>query len=226
MAAGTVPTAWSYSAFDMWRQCPLRYRLAKVDKLEMKASPALLKGRKVHLELAAWIEGKPVPPPSGVVKFPEQQNLYQAMRDFDGLKVVEQQWGFNAEWKETTWFGKDVWLRAVLDVGLIYDKGRVEVVDHKTGKRYGSNDDQMELFAVVAAAKWKDVTHVTTRLIYVDINDQELADFPAKDIPKLREKWTEAARPMLGDRQWPARPNDKCIFCDFGASKGGVCRFG
>jgi RecB family exonuclease len=220
-----IPTSWSFSRWDTWRTCPLKYRLQFIDKLPTAQSPAMARGNKIHLQLAAYIEGKSVPLPPEV-KHPEHVIAYDFMRTFPGTKVVEQQWGFDVEWKDTGYFAKNIWLRSILDVALFYEDQTVEIVDHKTGKRYGSNDDQVELFALTAMTRYRTSTAVTTRLIYVDSGDQQLADWSAKDRAKLQAKWTDLVRPMFGDRQWPARPNDKCHFCDFGASKGGSCRFG
>ena len=219
-------TAWSFSRWDTWRQCPLKYKLQHLDKLDKEQSPAMIRGNAFHVAIAKYIEGKPVPLPAEV-RSPYHQALYQFMREFDGMKMVEQQWGFNRNWGRDKWFGESVWLRAVLDVALIYGDGEVEAVDHKTGKRYDKNNDQLELFALTVMFRIPDTKKVKTRLVYVDAGDQEeITEFSAKDRDKLRDKWEKLAAPMMGDRTWPARPNDKCKWCPFRQGAGGQCRFG
>lgn len=223
----TIPTNWSFSRWDCWRQCPLKYKLQFIDKLPTRPSTAMVRGNAVHVALAKYVEGKTEAVPAEV-KHREHQAVVAFMRDFDGMKLVEKQWGFDEKWKPTGYFGKDIWLRAILDVALIYDDAEVEAVDWKTGKIYGSNEDQVELFALTVMWQYTQAQNVVTRLVYLDDKDgtQLLSEFPAKDKAKLTTKWVEAARPMLADRAWLARPNDKCVWCDFGQSKGGPCRHG
>ena len=220
-----IATTWSYSRWDTWRQCPLKYKLTHLDKLDKEQSPAMIRGNRLHISLAHYIEGKQAEMPVEV-KDPAHRDLYAAMRAFPN-KMVEQQWGFTEKWKATGWFGKDTWFRAILDVALFYEDDEVEAIDHKSGKRYGSNDDQMELFGFSVMCRVPSAKNVVTRLIYFDQPGlQIIHEFPVKDREKLAAKWAELARPMLADRAWPARPNDKCGWCPFGRDKGGQCIHG
>ena len=224
MTEAKVPTAWSYSAWDLWRQCPLKYKLTKIDKLDKETSSAMIRGNRVHVALAKHLTGTAAMPPE--VTLPYHRELVGMIRDFDGMKVVEQQWGFDKTWGTTGYLGSDIWFRAVLDVGLFYDDGEVHCIDWKTGKRYDSNDEQLELFSLAVMQKFPQAKHVSTRLVYLDAGTEQIDDHPVKGKEKLAAKWEEAARPMLADRTWPARPNDKCGFCPFGRGKGGQCRHG
>lgn len=218
-------TAWSFSAYKTWLQCPLKYKLQNLDKLAKASSPQLERGNAIHVKLAHFIEGKDATLPQEV-QSEFHQNLYGWMRTWPD-KLVEQQWGFTSAWRQTGWFAKDTWFRAVLDVGLFYDDNTVEVIDHKTGKKYDDNTDQMEVFAAAVASKFPGRTaKVTTRLIYIDAFEQEIAEFTHDDAMKLRAKWTEKAQQMLADREWLPRQNNMCRFCEFGQSKMGICRFG
>jgi hypothetical protein len=119
-------------------------------------------------------------------------------------------------------------LRNIADVAMLYEDNSAEVVDWKTGKRYGSNDEQMELGAVTMFQRFRGqtVNGVKTTLIYVDAGGEETAEFKFADLDRLRAKWHERAVKMLEERQFLPRPNDKCKFCNFSRSKGGQCRFG
>lgn len=223
MTQTALVTAWSYSRYALYAQCPLAFKLKNIDKVPEPGSPAMERGNKVHKALASYLEGKATLPAE--VKHPYQLGLYAEMQAFPD-KLVEHQQGFTQQWKPTGWFAKNTWFRAIYDVALLYEDMTGEVVDHKTGKKYGSNDEQMELFGLAFLCQYLPATHVTTRLVYVDSGEEEIAEFAATQRDALKAKWEAKVAPMFSDTVFAPRPNDKCRFCNFSKSKGGQCRFG
>ena len=219
-------TAWSWSRYELYARCPLAFKLKNIDKIEEPVSKAMARGRDVHKSLDNYITGKTeVCPPE--VKHPFHQKLYGEMRAFPAEdKVVEQQRGFTSSWKPTSWFGKDTWFRAILDAGFMYDDLSFEAVDHKTGKKYGENAEQMELFALSVMLKYPPVQNVTTRLVYLDSGEEESHEFAISVKSNLVAKWERKVAPMFSDTVFAPRPNDKCRFCHFSKSNTGMCKFG
>lgn len=223
------PEAWSYSAWADYDLCPAKYEGRKVLKLPEEPGPALLSGRVFHDQIAAHITRADAPAPDRPIH-KRLQPVVDQLREIDD-KVVELQWGFNSAWKPTGWFtrsppAKATWLRVILDVGVVYPDATAHVGDWKTGKRYDSNDDQMELFGLATFAQFPWVNDVETRLWYVDNGAEEIAEFTRSEEPALRAKWEERARRMLSDRTFTPKPNDKCRFCVRSRQSGGDCRFG
>lgn len=220
--------AWSYSAWSMYELCPLKYKLAKIDKVPEPGSPAMKRGNDIHVGIANFLKTTSATLPQEALANPVITDLIQQIHAFPS-KEVEQQWGYTSTWAPTGWFGKDTWFRSVLDAGVMYDDLTFEITDWKTGKRYGSNDDQMETQAIAVFKRFKPVIHVTTRLAYVDeagSNPFEFAEFPASHMQRLTDKWEKKVQPMFEATTFPPRPNEKCRFCSFSASKGGQCAFG
>jgi hypothetical protein len=222
----TSVEAWSYSRWATYETCPLQFKLRHIDRVPEPQAPAMVRGNKIHKELAAHLNGAdeigPAPLPPEALKFTK---LIEELKNHQD-KVVEQQWGFTSVWKPTTWFGSNVWFRSVLDVLVAYADETAEDVDWKSGKRYGSNDEQMETQAIAVFSKYPHIGHVTTRLVYLDIGEEEFAEFSSTDKEKLQEKWEKKVKPMFVDDMFVARPNDKCKFCNYSKSKQGLCRFG
>lgn len=218
-------TAWSHSRWACYETCPLQFKLKYIDKLDkdLPTPPAFDRGRKVHKAAENYLLGKTNEVPKDFVEHFERQ--MKELRDLPE-KVVEQQWGFTASYKPTSWFGNQTWWRAVLDVAVLYEDDTGDIIDHKTGKKYGSNKDQMELFAVAAFSQFPVLEHVTTRLWYVDSGDEDIEEFVKRDSETLKHKWTKKVQPMFNDTMFAPRPNEKCRFCDFSASKLGHCKFG
>lgn len=216
--------AWSYSRWALYDLCPMKFKAKHIDKIPEPGSPAMDRGDRVHKETAAFLKGTAAAPPPDVTH-PFQLRLLNDVRAFDD-KIVEEQWGYNAEWDPVGWFDRMTWFRSVLDAGVLYEDMSAEALDWKTGKRYGSNDDQMETQAIAVFCRVKPIEHVTTRLVYFDVGDEEIAEFSRKDLNSLIEKWNGKVAPMFSDTLFPPRPNDKCHFCYISRSKLGICRFG
>lgn len=216
--------AWSWSRFETYELCPLQFKFKVIDKLKTQPNDAMLRGRKIHEAVEAYIVGKAdAPPPE--VKHSFHQKLLAECRAADD-KLTEQQWGFTRQWEPTGWFGKDTWLRTVIDYATVYEDMEVEVIDWKSGKAYGHNADQVELFALSVLCHFKPATKVTTRLVYFDGGTEQIDVVEARDKEKLIAKWNAKVEPMFAETQFLPRPNDKCRWCDFSKSKGGPCRFG
>lgn len=224
----TLPqlTAWSYSRYNDYKTCPFRFAYKHLLRIKEPGSPAMERGSVIHKEAEAYVTAKRKPklPPS-LVNFAEQ---FEQLRGMGNIHV-EQQWGFTDKWKPTGWFGNDTWARVVLDVGVLYDDNTADVIDHKTGKKYATNEDQMELFGLAAFRKFPQLVEVTTRLWYLDIADDTENEvertYKASEAAAIERDWNKRVKPMFADRRFPPRPNPKCTWCFLSKAKGGPCSF-
>lgn len=221
-------TAWSFSAWELYTQCPAKYKYAKIDKLPDPPGPAMARGRAVHKSVEDFLKQPTSSFPVEAAKFAK---LVYELAQFPKL-LVEQQWAFDRDWREAPWFGKrdgsgkQPWLRSVVDAGVIYEDHAVEVIDWKTGKLYEENKEQVELFALSAMVRYPMAPTVTTRLAYLDSGDELISEHKAADRDKLKAKWEKAVVPMFTDTVFAPRPNSKCKWCNFSKSKSGPCRYG
>lgn len=216
-------TAWSYSRYSDYERCPAFFKYKYILKVPTVAGPAMARGREIHKLAEDYLKA----PKAGKIPL-ELKNFSDELKQLHSLKpMVEQQWGFTRQWSPTGWFGAGVWVRGIADVAVVYDDGTADVVDWKTGKKYQTNEDQMELFGLITLSKFPEVTSVRTLLWYTDIADDNEVDraYFRKDVPALMKKWEKAVVPMFADKKYPPRPNDKCRFCDFAKNRGGPCKF-
>lgn len=220
-----VVTAWSYSRWSDYDKCPLFFKLKHLDKLPTQGSPAMDRGNVIHKLSEDFALGK-------IKKLPtELKNYAEKFAHLKALKpMVEQQWGFKSDWTHTGrqgWFGDDVWFRAKADAFAVYEDNTGDLIDHKTGKKYETNKDQVELFALAGFMRLPQLTHITARLWYLDLPEKEevVLEFPRSEVPRIQKEWNGRVRPMFNDRKFPPKPNDKCHWCDFSVRKGGPCKF-
>jgi putative RecB family exonuclease len=220
-------TAWSYSRYADYKQCPLRFKLKYIDKMQEPGSPAMQRGGDIHKEGENYLTAKPgkgkaLKVPAAYAHFAEEM---EQLRTLDPM--VEQQWGFTRQWTPTSWFGSDTWLRIVCDVVVKYDDDTVDLIDFKTGRKYDTNEEQVELFSCAPFIKWPEVEVVQTRLWYVDqAKDNEvLRTYTRDDFEGIRKSWEAKIVPMFKDKRFAPTPNDKCKWCNFSKAKGGPCKF-
>lgn len=228
LAAAPI-TAWSFSRYQTYSQCPYKFALQNIYKVQTPGSPALRRGRVVHDEAANYLLGKVDVVPESMKSRVDFLDQLKTMNPF-----IEQKWGYDAKWRVTGYFdkrkGKETWLRGSLDAGVDYGDGTFEAIDWKTGKKHDDNAEQMELFGILVLVRFPTVQKVMTRLSYVDMpagpNSETYDEVKGKDKKTLIDKWSKKAAPMFNDTIFAPRQNDKCHFCNFNRSKGGPCRYG
>lgn len=236
-------TSWSFSRYNLYKQCPLKCKLIHIDKLKEPPSPAMERGIKIHEMAEGYLKGTlPAKP------FPEELRLFateiQKLRKAfaKGGVVVEDNWAFTEAWKKTGWFDKDCWARIKLDCAHSPTNGVLVITDWKTGKfRPEKNEEyveQLELYALAAFLMFDHVVQVRPRLVYLDegtiypaaksrggVEGQLNHGFLRGEVPALLAKWEARVKPMLADEQFAPRPNRFCPWCAFSKAKGGPCQF-
>lgn len=211
--------SWSYSKYALFEQCPAAYNYKHNLKLPDPPSPAMERGNKIHKRGEDFLVKRGLPLPKEYAPFSaEMFHLRDA-----GAKA-EEKVGFFRDWSPTTFFHKGVWLRSIYDATLVTGT-HADVVDFKTGKKYETNLDQIELFSATVFVRNEDIQTVTARLWYLDSGDEVAVNFSRPGIEAALSKWTARAGKIEHEQNWPARPNSTCRWCNFSKSKGGPCRF-
>lgn len=217
-------TAWSYSRYADYRQCPLRFKLKYLDKIpEGDINPAMTRGSDVHKEGERYLKD-----PS-INEVPESYryfaDLMKELRELDPM--VEQQWAFDKSWSPVDWFHKKAWVRVICDVAVLYDDNTAEVIDFKTGRKYETNEEQVELFGAATMMKFPEVKSIQVRLWYLDqpSDNEVLRTYTAKEGAAIRRDWEKKVEPMFNDRRFAPTPNSKCRWCAYSKDKGGPCPY-
>lgn len=251
MGTSNGVTAWSFSRWNDYARCPYYFFEKHVQRNPIckESSPAMERGSVVHkkgeLYLVSTAKALAAKPKAKVPEPPEEYHHFRDdMKQLAGLDpLVEQQWGFTSEWKPATptprdpnaWFAADTYLRIVTDVTVVYEDHTADIIDFKTGKMYGHNQEQMDLFSTGPFMKFEGMEEVTTRLWYLDVPDPldnganaVIQKFTRRDFERIKKEWTARIRPMFMDKKFAPTANEKCRWCPLGKSKGkgGQCKFG
>lgn len=218
-------TAWSYSRYGDYKTCPAKFKYKHLEKRPDPGNAAMNRGNTIHKMAEDVVRAK--------IDIPPELERVRKELEFcrDNFAVAEEQWGFTKGWEwigRTGWFGDDVWLRAKTDVRLLYDDDTLLLGDWKTGKKYYTNEEQIELFALVGWRRFPTVTSVDTRLWYTDAppEDNEIQrEYSVPELEAIQKDWTKRVVPMFNDRRFAPTPNQWCSRCVYSKGNGGPCKF-
>jgi hypothetical protein len=161
----------------------------------------------------------------------ELRQTYEIMKE--GIVTVEKQMAFDREAKPVSWFGANAYTRFIWDV-LVVDDDRIAGVetaaalDWKTGRPYGSYDDQMQIFSIPAFWTYPRLETFTGHLLYLDTGDDKEFEITREQFyTHVERTWVGNIRMMEADKSYQPTPSkDACKFCDFGPRKLGICPVG
>lgn len=206
---------WSYSSLSSYATCPKRFFLTRISKqVSEKQTEATIHGNQVHKALELYVGGQqPLPE-----KYEEYRPVADKLKAAPGKKLLEYKFGITKGLKETTFFGKDVWCRGVLDVCIV-KPDQVTILDYKTGKRK-LDADQLRLFAGAAMCLWPFAEVVKTGYIWLQTGQMDTETFTPADKPEIFQDFAARVHRLETSERnddWPARPSGLCkMWCPVG----------
>lgn len=219
--------ALSWSRLSDFQQCPLKFKLKYLDKVE-NFSPKdgeknihLVRGQNVHKALENYVlkrkEGGSVIHSS----LPEVNNLLPLVEGYIGHFGIdniypEQQICVDDTWCKQDWFSREAYYRAILDfIGIAPDHALV--VDYKTGKFVDytppNGFGQLELSAAVSLSLWP-VESVTVKYLYADHKKQVTKKYNRQDRIDLVEHFEEQHAIVNAELNFEPCKNKFCRWCE------------
>lgn len=208
---------WSYSSLSAYETCPRRFYLTRICKqVSEKQTDATRHGNEVHQALEKYVGGEaPLPQ-----KYDAYRPIADRLKAAPGKKLLEYKFGLTQALKPTTFFGKDVWVRGVLDVCIVRDDTAV-VLDYKTGSRK-VDADQLRLFAGSALALWPFIKRVKTGYIWLKSDQLDTEKFSQEHKTEIFQDFAGRVHRMEMSQKndsWPAKPSGLCrAWCPVGKS--------
>lgn len=200
--------AWSISSLSAFETCPKRVYHIKVTK-EVKDPPgeSAAWGSWVHKQFENRLrEGTPLP-----VTLSGYERLTKPIAESKGDKLVEYQIALNQDLQPCEWYGKETWVRVVIDAGVV--KGESAALwDWKTGKRKPESD-QLKLSAAVLMAAKPEVKRVSTAFVWLKDGATDKENFTCQDIPAIWSSFSPRLERMeraYAKTHFPAKPSGLC----------------
>ena len=206
----------SYSALTMFDQCPAKYKYIRLDKAVVdKGNKYTQYGQEVHKAFEKRL--------ADGVAFPKGFDNYEAtaqaaMRAAKGGEIsCELQLAVDKEHRPCTWFSRDAWMRAIIDMLVVYPDGRALAVDWKTGKRK-TDTRQSTLSAWMVFRHFPAVDKVRTAWVWlkeghraVDTDDYTRDGMTA--VPEEIQAIVSRIEKAKAYDKFPARPSGLCPWC-------------
>lgn len=223
MAEPQKITAWSYSRWNCYEDCPRKAKYKFVDKRPEPGSTAMDRGSEIHKIAENFV----LAPGARAPKVPSELAYYGAEFKLarKGKPVAEQEWAFTADWGSTGWFSKDAWCRVKTDL-CFWRKDKLVIVDHKTGKRRDEHVTQLSLYALGGFIKFPVIDSISAEVWYLDQGKPITnAEFERGQLDDLKADWEKKTKAMLSDTIFAPRPSRACSWCHFRKENGGPCEF-
>ncbi len=207
--------AWSISALKKFENCPRQYYEMNVLKnFQDKPSDIMAWGNDVHKAFEdRFKSGKKFP--LGMRQF---EPIAAAFAKQKGEKLIEQKLALAPTFNPTTWFGKNAWVRSIVDLALVHDDKAI-IVDWKTGK-VREDFDQLALMAAVMFNQAEELEQITAMFVWLQ---EEWPDNISKvtytrdELPQLWERFMgreERYQDAHRKTEFPPKPSGLCArFC-------------
>ena len=212
------PTHWTISRLHDYEKCPAAYSYRYRHGLAGKPHPAAERGTAIHELMEEAVKTGKALKGAALSRF----NAYVAeLRGYPEC-IAEGEWAVNNKWTHTQYDDPKMWLRSKLDV-VVHDRDYWKVTDWKTGKIYGTNADQMLLYAGLVFERFKPA-EVEVELVYLDQRQAIGQTITAADWALAKPEFNTRAKRMLNGKQaFKPTPGDACRWCQYAKSKGGPC---
>jgi hypothetical protein len=214
----TAPTRWSYSSLSTYESCPAKWKYSYLDNLPYAASPAMVRGTRLHADCENYIKGT-------LMRLPNE--LSKVTRMIDTMKAQgaksEETWLLDSDWAHTA---ARPWIKAIIDVHWIEPGGKVlQVRDFKSGREYPEHTDQLELYSLMGLCIYPTAVRAEYGAIYLDggYTSQEGAILRGDVMSSKLKRWNDRAIRIFEDTEHKPTPGGACKWCDYSAKKGGPC---
>lgn len=231
--------AWSHSRLTTFEMCPLRAKLAYIDRIPEPERPlppgktehANDRGTRIHSAAELFVKG-------GVELIPElarfEPEFIKARELYrDGKATLEGDWAFTREWEPTAWKSSDVWARMKLDLCVHLTRTKALVVDYKSGKRFGNelkHAEQMQIYTIGTFCRYPQVQEVTAELWYTDQDELATMTFTREQGLRFTRNYEKRGNLLTDCEDFQPKPSlFACKWCPYKAlSRGGTghCQVG
>lgn len=219
-------TAWSYSRWRTYEECPFKAKLKFIERMSEPGSEAMDRGTAIHKVAETYLNNPKARRIPDELKTLRRE--FAEVRKVEGIRT-EVDFALTREWVPTGWFDSDAWCRIKIDLLVPPKKGVTKVIDIKTGKfNPGTYVPQLELYAIAALVEYPEHP-VNPEFWFTDHGivhaGEPRMEFILDDLPRLKQLWEGRTKAMLADTKFAPRPGNYCRWCHFRKSKNGPCKF-
>ena len=212
--------SYSYSAIKLYEQCPLKYKLTRIDHLVEPSGDAANRGKTIHAEIEAILKGGLNLLSDDIKHLEEKLSNWIKVNGQSELPV-----GINDKWEPVDFNAEDVMFRGIIDLFIKEESGRATVLDFKTGK-HRDYSDQVSVYSTVILSTMPDVDTVENVIEFIDLaKTDKYKPVTRSDLPRLQLQLKGRITAIEKDMIYAPNPSVLCKWCHFRKSNGGPCKW-
>jgi CRISPR/Cas system-associated exonuclease Cas4 (RecB family) len=212
--------SYSYSAIKLYEQCPLKYKLTRIDHLVEPSGDAANRGKTIHAEIEAILKGGLNLLSDDIKHLEEKLSNWIKVNGQSELPV-----GINDKWEPVDFDAEDVMFRGIIDLFIKEESGRATVLDFKTGK-HRDYSDQVSVYSTVILSTMPDVDTVENVIEFIDLaKTDKYKPITRSDLPRLQLQLKGRITAIEKDKIYAPNPSVLCKWCHFRKSNGGPCKW-
>lgn len=212
--------SYSYSAIKLYEQCPLKYKLTRIDHLIEPTGDAANRGKTIHAEIESVLKGGLNLLSDDIKHLEDKINAWIKENGQSELPV-----GVNDKWEAVDFNAEDVMFRGVIDLFIKHADGQATVLDFKTGK-HRDYSDQVLVYSTIILSTMPDVHTVQNVIEFIDLaKTDKYKPIVRADLPKLQLQLKARITTIEKDTIFAPNPSVLCKWCYFRKSNGGPCKW-
>ncbi len=229
----------SYSAFDTFNRCPLKYKLGYIDRVKVPQKPEFFFGGLIHEVVQMALKRDPIIPPLDELlahykrrwqsdSFPtklEGEQYFKLGEDMirkfhgsfkPGLRnIVATEKRFYVPLND-----KHV-LNGIIDRIDKLPIGGYEVIDYKTSKKLPTQDEvdkdkQLCIYNFAVGALWPDVQDVRLTLYFLKFDQKITTTRRVDEVKSIKDEIIATADKIENESKWEPKSNPLCDWCEYG----------
>lgn len=213
------PFTWSYTALSNFEGCPARYAAEKFYcTAPFVESEAIIYGNRVHTAAEQALKGQKIAEPQLLVPILPYLKAFIAQRKAGAAVTAELELALNENMQPVSWFAKDAWFRAKLDV-VIETPGKLGYYDWKTGGKVKDDQDQLKICCAALSLVKPEVETYIPKLIWTKHSTVTGIEGGSLSKAEVRDVWehtlgrVERMKQAWAAENFPARPSGLCPWC-------------
>jgi len=227
----------SYSAFDTYNRCPLKYKFQYIDWVKVPEKPEFFFGSLVHEVVQMALRRDPIIPKiDDLIKFYEskwREDIFPDKLTSDQYLVLGREMIKNfhdgykpglrkvvaAEKRFQVPLGDHI-LSGIIDRVDKLPFGAYEIVDYKTSKSLPSQDEvdadkQLATYAIAVQALWPEAQDIRLTLHFLKHNSLMTSGRTPEQIDEMKVEIVGVADEIETTKKFEPRENQFCGWCDY-----------